>query len=665
MEEDFNLLNDHDDFGQQPLSLYTKRVINAKRIGDYLDPNSSRGLCGTNNLGNTCYMSSAITCLVNTIELTYYFLKGDYKNDLNPNMKKIPEKWYELIIKYWKEKNESIDIEDFKNALSDEFPQFGGFGQQDANEVLISILNLLNVGLKDEIDVGNYRIYPDINNSDKEESKKYWNYNLKFNNSIITDLFCGQLKQVITCPECGESKRVFECFNILNLPIPKIDIKYKNKFEYFYVPKYGIRRPVRIKYKRYNINATFSECFSQLRKEEKFVYKNKIGDKILINETNNKRSKGFISDKTTIEESIRDRTFYFCYDIDNEEENIKIPIYFKCEGRPLSDYPRIVFISQNATLENFRFKIYCLIRKYFYSPLKEEEIEVDDLTKNIINYIKDKRIDDKPIIRAILEEYESCFKSVALDEKVKNFIQKTPFKIYLINNNNENDKIIFSYDFIKISEQIKEKANIIGFNDSITSLFELLNDYYFEIIFDANSEYINNKYGGNCNLNKCTIFQGTYNDKEDKKITLEKCFKHFITEETLKEGEEWKCPNCEQQVLAQKKIDFYYLPKIFVICLTRFHKDGDNLLKNNDYIEFKTENMDMKDYMIGPDNSHSKYDLYAVIQHMGTIENGHYTSMCKNLENWYKFNDSQFNLADKNDVQNEDAYILFYRRQTD
>ena len=77
----------------------------------------------------------------------------------------------------------------------------------------------------------------------------------------------------------------------------------------------------------------------------------------------------------------------------------------------------------------------------------------------------------------ILEEYESCFKSVALDEKVKNFIQKTPFKIYLINNNNENDKIIFSYDFIKISEQIKEKANIIGFNDSITSLFELLNDY--------------------------------------------------------------------------------------------------------------------------------------------------------------------------------------------
>ena len=192
-----------------------------------------------------------------------------------------------------------------------------------------------------------------------------------------------------------------------------------------------------------------------------------------------------------------------------------------------------------------------------------------------------------------------------------------------------------------------------------------MNDYYFEIIFDANSEYINNKYGGNCNLNKCTIFQGTYNDKEDKKITLEKCFKHFITEETLKEGEEWKCPNCEQQVLAQKKIDFYYLPKIFVICLTRFHKDGDNLLKNNDYIEFKTENMDMKDYMIGPDNSHSKYDLYAVIQHMGTIENGHYTSMCKNLENWYKFNDSQFNLADKNDVQNEDAYILFYRRQTD
>jgi ubiquitin C-terminal hydrolase len=653
------------DGGKKPLSLYTKRIINSGEIAKYLEENSSKGLCGTLNLGNTCYMSSSITCLMNIQELVYYFLKGDYKKDLNPKKKIIPEQWNELVIKYWKEKNNYVDIEDFKDRLADENPQFQGYRQQDANELLITLLHLLNEGLiGDDEDEEIPLIFPEKNKSDKEESKKYWNYNLKLNDSIITELFCGQLKQVITCPECNESKRTFECFNILNLPIPKVEINYKYKFEYFYVPKYGIRRPVRIKYKKYNKEATFAQCFSKLRKEERFIYKDNIGEKIVINETNNKKSLGFINEKTTIEDSVKEKTFYFCYDIVDEKENIKIPIYLKIEGGKLSDYPRIIFLSENATLDDLRFKIYCLIRKYFYSPLKGEEIEVDPLTKNIVNYIRDKRIDDEPILKSIDEEYQSSFKSFPLKEEVQNFIKNMPFVINLVNNNDEKDKIILSHNFLKLSEQIKEKANINNFYDPINDFLELLDDYYIEITFDKTSEYINNKFG-NFNLNICTIYNGIYNDDEDKKLSLEECFKHFIKEEKLKEGEEWNCPKCDKKVLANKKYDFYYLPKIFVICFTRFIQDDNNWLKNEENIGFKTENMDMKDFMIGPDKEHSKYDLFAVIQHSGTMENGHYTSICQNSGNWYNFNDTQFNMIDINETQNSYSYILFYRRQTD
>jgi ubiquitin C-terminal hydrolase len=41
------------------------------------------GLAGLNNLGNTCFMNSALQCLSNTVQLTNYFLSNEYTNDLN------------------------------------------------------------------------------------------------------------------------------------------------------------------------------------------------------------------------------------------------------------------------------------------------------------------------------------------------------------------------------------------------------------------------------------------------------------------------------------------------------------------------------------------------------------------------------------------------------
>ena len=69
--------------GKTPLSLYTRRVIDASKISNYLKEDSTHGLCGGKNLGNTCFMNSSIACMSNCTELTYYFLSGDYKKDIN------------------------------------------------------------------------------------------------------------------------------------------------------------------------------------------------------------------------------------------------------------------------------------------------------------------------------------------------------------------------------------------------------------------------------------------------------------------------------------------------------------------------------------------------------------------------------------------------------
>ena len=68
---------------KKPLSIYTRWVMDTSKISEYLKPDSSRDRVGGRNFGNTCFMNSSIACLSNIIELTYYFLKGDYVKDIN------------------------------------------------------------------------------------------------------------------------------------------------------------------------------------------------------------------------------------------------------------------------------------------------------------------------------------------------------------------------------------------------------------------------------------------------------------------------------------------------------------------------------------------------------------------------------------------------------
>lgn len=60
------------------------------------------------------------------------------------------------------------------------------------------------------------------------------------------------------------------------------------------------------------------------------------------------------------------------------------------------------------------------------------------------------------------------------------------------------------------------------------------------------------------------------------------------------------------------------------------------------------------------------YDLYAVCNHHGNMQGGHYTAYCKNPidSRWYSFDDTKVTPLPEASVVTADAYILFYQRSS-
>ena len=676
--------------GKSPLSLYTRRVIDISNISKFLTKESTHGLCGGKNLGNTCFMNSSIACISNCTELTYYFLSGDYIKDINKENKlgmggKLAMSWGALLQQYWVEKTRVGNPAEFKKTLGDKVKMFRGFGQQDSNEFMNFFIDYLN----EDLNGTTQKPYIELDSkkedeSDEECSKRFWESNLTRNDSVITDLFCGQYKSTIVCPDCGNINITFDPFNTLTLSLvnksnesdkANEDYEYLDEFHIFYVPKYSIRKPVRIIIKNIIKNANLDELFKALGNKRDFIYKDLINELFYIKISNSKLV-DFIEDISEIEDHTDD--FIFSYDALDELENIKIPIYFKN-----SEFPRVVSGTEDMTLEELRKKIYLNIRKYIYSPLVpiEEQKDKDTLSQEIQNYLHNMNIKNDKIIQMIEDEYKILFNPENKDEKIKNninnFLNDIPFNIYLQEKNSDKKIVIIDKNnFFKISEELSNLLGINSFEDTFSEKLSLLDNYEIYVDFNTNSKYINNK---EMKLNSCLVYKTDFKNVKIKKkknnknisasnnstITLGDCLKNFSKEEKLEAGNEWYCPKCKKHTLATKKMELYYLPKILIICFKRFMRESYRWRKNEQLVDFPINNLNMGDYMIGPDKEHSKYNLFAVSQHYGSTAFGHYTAVCKNFNKWYSYNDSSVHPCSENDARSSAAYVLFYRRETD
>jgi len=139
-----------------------------------------------------------------------------------------------------------------------------------------------------------------------------------------------------------------------------------------------------------------------------------------------------------------------------------------------------------------------------------------------------------------------------------------------------------------------------------------------------------------------------------------KMLTHLMAEYCHKERITINCDHChEKNVLAHKKITLWRLPDVIIITLGRFNPDST---KNNLHVDFELEGLDLTKFFTYPVVHKHHYDLYATINHHGTLNFGHYTSRIKYQNRWLHIDDDRVREIHPDDVVHPSVYILFYRR---
>jgi ubiquitin carboxyl-terminal hydrolase 4/11/15 len=207
--------------------IYESRVLatrsaTAQSSKTYYTP----GLCGLSNLGNTCFMNSALQCVSNVPELTEYFLHDEYISHINRDnplgMKGDVAKAYgELVHEMWSGKTNYCAPKSLKHSVSRYAPQFSGYQQQDSQEFMSFLLD----GLHEDLNLVRQKPYIDKKDDDGKAddvtlAAEQWDYYRKRNQSKIHDIFHGQIKSVVTCLTCKTTARTFDPICFLSLPLP-------------------------------------------------------------------------------------------------------------------------------------------------------------------------------------------------------------------------------------------------------------------------------------------------------------------------------------------------------------------------------------------------------------------------------------------------------------
>ncbi|KDP20649.1 hypothetical protein JCGZ_03783 [Jatropha curcas] len=609
---------------------------------------STGGLTGLQNLGNTCFMNSAIQCLVHTPEFAKYF-REDYHQEINWQnnlgmMGELAIAFGELLRKLWAPGRTPVNPRQFKLKLARFSPQFSGHNQHDSQELLAFLLD----GLHEDLNRVKQKPYIESRDADgrpdEEVADEYWSNHIARNDSIIVDVCQGQYKSTLVCPVCNKVSVTFDPFMYLSLPLQSTTTRSITVTVFtcdgsalpftctVTVPKQGRCRDL--------IHALSNSCCLKNNEDLKLA------------EVRNHLFQRFLEDPLISLSTIKDDDHLAAYKIPKSVKKILMLrlIHRHQERRETNDAqtascwkpygtPLLSLMSCDSVIT--RGDIQIAVHKLLSPFLRVESskhAEIADSNNSLPpsdasheNNSGDAR---GPVSDSVMK-YASSSKAV------------TSLKLPLQLVDESNACIDLSVG--------EEKA--IRLSSSATSIVVYV-DWSEELLQKYDTHYLENlpevlKYGP---VNK---------KARTEPLSLYTCLEAFLREEPLVPEDMWNCPQCKEERQASKKLDLWRLPEVLVIHLKRFSYSRSMKHKLETFVNFPVHDLDLTSYVANKNNTRRQiYELYALTNHYGGMGSGHYTAHIKLLDEnrWYNFDDSHISPITEDDVKSAAAYVLFYRR---
>ena len=575
------------------------------------------GCTGLMNLGNTCYFNSGVQCLMHTRPLMKYFLGQDWRreiNECNPiGMRGELAKAFGNVAKQIWSSAPALPPKQLKDVMGQFATQFSGHSQQDSHELITFMLD----GVHEDLNRCREKpvVEPVIGDGtdDIATGNLAWFSHKLRNDSVIVDLFQGQLRSRLRCPKCEQTTILFEPYMTLSLPVAKPSWA---EFSAVFVP-YDLQIPsmklaVDLS-KPERLNAAISEIVQRRVSVVPLTWNPASMDGDY---------------KIGFPDREDDRHVLFLVEIPDPTESYVI-------GRIRTDRsdvtgPVAVKVTDMLDLES--------IEQGFESKFMEwrndTEIRTEcDATDEEITQLKEKLSNDVDMT------------IVWQEPQVFHVAFSAPYGFMPGSSENHTATPATNFPFV-LGTVVHVYVNPCAIDERFARLM--------------------------WQLDQCRRLGKTLLSRMDTEISLSQCFESFTQEETLDKDNEWHCPKCRQFVRARKTTSIWTVPKILIIQLRRFIGSHGIQSRKLDTLVTFPRKLDLADFVDGPHTNDQKdYRLYAVCAHRGGLAGGHYTAHARVSDRdqttpgqWYYFNDSDVSLSSCRECQTPAAYLLFYEQNS-
>lgn len=626
---------------------------------------ASEGRVGLNNLGNTCFMNSALQCLSHATPLTRHFLSNKFSADVNTSNPlgtggKLAMAYDATLKELWmKRKPTASSPTTLKRAIALFAPRFAGYLQHDSQEFLAYLLDGLHEDLN-RIRKAPYVEMPDATDGQNMAiaGAEAWDAHKRRNDSLVMDTFYGQFQSTCVCPKCDRVSVSFDAFNHVSLEIPQLS-KMTVTIPVLVFRGGGAAAGVgetNALPMRYGVTLQ-RQCLAADLKLELAKLTGISSSRLILCDIYENSIYDVLNDKKPLA-NIRPNDILGAYEVDPYSvsrihvvatHSLKVIDEDGEEKRPLFGFPFMTSFDVDSTCEQVWEHVWRVVARMVTEKERndgyvdaENKYQREDILK----------------IRVVNSQGQPVrlFPSLSSTEKGHNLTSILP--------KTRTDKI---RDYL--SKDCTENFLLLSLEWENPSTLE---DEHILIDPPSFVAYVNHK-----SLAEAVQKQRARNGV--KGVTLDQCFETFTKPERLDEHNMWYCSNCKEHVRALKTMKLWRLPNILVVHLKRFEfKNSLRREKLDTFVDFPIEGLDMNPHCANwkvpgaTDGSAfvdagipADYDLFAVVNHFGRMGFGHYTAFARRWdesgmsEDWSLFDDSSVRPVDgPASIVTPAAYVL-------